>query len=293
MPANIADQYDFVTAYASANRKVGIVSLDFKHQFAMVELTATGGNPYYNVEIAGVCIGNPVVEADFNLGEAAHAPATVTGAAQAGNWNLPDQLNRRKVRYIFGTNDKIVKVDENTAAKTLMGKGGNAMVIPAHTDKWDPANDPAINQPKYKTDKMYFSVLVRVIRRADGKQMFPYSSASERDGMRSEWFAIDASGNIKAHKDSDGKYYDAEQKEYTPADGEEFEFCWASIPVETDWKAGMKYVYQLQYASGIGVRDPEDPHPGDPILGEEIKFSVTLSPWGDAGTEPIDVPSEL
>lgn len=68
------------------------------------------------------------------------------------------------------------------------------------------------------------------------------------------------------------------------------EYGWVAVPVGTNWVAGQKYVYTLDFSNGAGRVDPEKPDPvdpdpfkpGDPILGDPIKFTVTVTPWEDA-----------
>lgn len=69
------------------------------------------------------------------------------------------------------------------------------------------------------------------------------------------------------------------------------EYGWVAVPVGTNWVAGQKYVYTLDFSSGAGRVDPEKPTPGpeDPFKpGEEvinntpIKFTVTVTPWEEA-----------
>ena len=68
------------------------------------------------------------------------------------------------------------------------------------------------------------------------------------------------------------------------------EYGWVAVPVGTNWVAGQKYVYTLDFSNGAGRVDPEKPdptdpdpfEPGEPILGDPIKFTVTVTPWVDA-----------
>ena len=68
------------------------------------------------------------------------------------------------------------------------------------------------------------------------------------------------------------------------------EYDWVAVPVGTNWVAGQKYVYTLDFSNGAGRVDPEKPdptdpdpfEPGEPILGDPIKFTVTVTPWVDA-----------
>lgn len=75
-------------------------------------------------------------------------------------------------------------------------------------------------------------------------------------------------------------------------------YAWVAIPVSTDWVAGNKYVYTLDFTNGFGFvapsedgdeddpnipevdpSDPDTPKPGETTTGEPIKFTVTVSPW--------------
>ena len=69
-------------------------------------------------------------------------------------------------------------------------------------------------------------------------------------------------------------------------------FAWASVPVSFTWVRGNKYIYTLDFTNGAGKVDPvdpgtdwkkdepqKDPDKGQDILGEPIKFTVTVNPW--------------
>ena len=71
------------------------------------------------------------------------------------------------------------------------------------------------------------------------------------------------------------------------------EYDWVAVPVGTNWVAGQKYVYTLDFSNGAGRVDPEKPMPGptDPfkpgedVLGSAIKFTVTVTPWTPASED--------
>lgn len=74
------------------------------------------------------------------------------------------------------------------------------------------------------------------------------------------------------------------------------QYDWAAVPISTNWTAGNKYVYTLDFTNGAGRVDPEKPtvtppdkfNPGDNILGTTpIKFTVTVIPWAN---QPENVP---
>ena len=73
-----------------------------------------------------------------------------------------------------------------------------------------------------------------------------------------------------------------------PAKGD---YDWAAVAIGTNWEAGKKYVYTLDFSNGAGKVDPEKPQPVDPtdpfkpgedILGKPIKFTVIVTPWAPA-----------
>ena len=76
------------------------------------------------------------------------------------------------------------------------------------------------------------------------------------------------------------------------------DYDWAAVPINTNWEAGKKYVYTLDFTSGAGKVDPEkedpsdptDPFkPGDDILGNNaIKFTVQVTEWVEE-TKDVDM----
>lgn len=69
------------------------------------------------------------------------------------------------------------------------------------------------------------------------------------------------------------------------------DYDWVAVPINTNWEAGKKYIYTLDFSNGAGKVDPEkevDPsvpedhyEPGDNILGGPIKFTVNVTGWTD------------
>lgn len=67
------------------------------------------------------------------------------------------------------------------------------------------------------------------------------------------------------------------------------DYDWVAVPIGTNWVAGKKYVYTLDFSNGAGKVDPEkveDPthpednyKPEDDILGGAIKFTVSVTDW--------------
>ncbi|MDE6334990.1 MAG: fimbrillin family protein [Muribaculaceae bacterium] len=281
---DISGQFDFVTASASGERWkdfAGGVALDFKHQMSRVELKAWGANPSYNFEIAGIRLGNPVVEGAFNLASGA-----------SGSWETSTNTVKGKVEYIFRAEDKgdkIFCINATThstpeTAGSLMGTAGAAMVIPTFNTKWEGLADQNIDVKPYSTEKMYFSVLLRVTGSNNGNKIYPYPG--NPDNMTVIYYAVANSGEIISRLypgDTPDTFYRDEQRQqpYTAAEDEEIkDFGWAAIPIDVDWEAGKSYVYTLNYSEGIGIHDPQDPDPGRPIgVQNPITWGVAVSKW--------------
>lgn len=292
----ISRQIDFITAHSRGssqkNAETG-VDLKFQHRLSRVELEVWGKNSRYDFEIAGVRLGNPSIEGNFFF----------CSGTKDGFWDLQG-IRCGSVEYIYSAGEQIKSIaDVNKEnAVPVMGLGGPAMILPTACEAWNPKADPDIDKPGYSTDLMYLSLLVRAIVSdetiIDGiakKQIYPAQGLLPEDQVNKITFAVNKeSGIIKARLNTaDGKYYDGNKKEYNPTPADEIkEFGWAAIPVKVDWKPGRMYVYTIDFSKGIGIRDPQDPHPGEPLLGGDVDFSVTFKEWDDSTPpEDIDVPS--
>ncbi|MDE6561114.1 MAG: fimbrillin family protein [Muribaculaceae bacterium] len=312
---DISRQFDFVAAEASGTRQndfMGGVDIAFSHQLCQVELQAWGANKYYDFEIAGVRIGNPVVEGTFVFADDADK-------ASARRWETGEKPVMDKVEYLYrgteasgaedepGIGDKIFRINNQQhnsqeSAASIMGLGGCAMVIPTVNDRWEALADPNIGADTYSTDRMYFSILMRVTDTGNGSLVYPYSGKD--DGRKVVSYAMDPEGKIirRLYPGSEkGTYFiDPELKnQYVAAQGEEIkDFGWAAVSVDADWSAGKRYVYTLDYSEGIGLHDPEDPEPGKPIgVKKEISWGVSVGKWDyatpdDNYTPDVDVPFE-
>ena len=282
--SDIADQSDFLTAYASGsmtqNANSGI-ALEFRHQMARVELSAGSGNEKYDFEIAGVRIGNAVTGGDFRF------PAS---AGDEYPWSATEG-QKGVVEHIFTAGESIVTLSKQAGihatdndAASVMGNAGPAMVIPMQHrfEAWEGNGDPMIGQTPYRTDKMYFSLLVRV-KGSDGDVVYPYPN--DKDNIPVVYLAVEDEKINRRLYESSGRFYTDESldgsKLYSPKDTERIlGFCWASLPVAAKWEAGKIYTYRLNYSAGIGWQDPSDPNPGDPIIERgPIPFEVTVEEW--------------
>lgn len=286
----ISDQIDFVTAHAKQTYKSSadrVVNLGFTHALTQIEIRGSfKDDPKYNLEVAGVRIGNPAMQGNFNFCGDSHMP---NSQVPDGYWENAEVSDC--VEYIYGTTDNILTVD-NQSVVSLMGKGGNAMVIPTKNQAWDAKGDVS-NTNK----KGYFAVLVRATT-TDGKSLFPALGLEDEDQVEIVYFSVAKdTGKILSRVYPGIRSYftnEARTIRYNiPVNAVIKRFGWAAVPVNMDWVAGKKYVYDLNYSSGLGIRVPDDPsHPADPILGGDLKFTVTFEEWGEPVNKDIDMPSK-
>ncbi|MDE6548577.1 MAG: fimbrillin family protein [Muribaculaceae bacterium] len=324
---DISKQVDFITSHISADvpenedaANLG-VELKFKHQLSNIELRAFAANDAYNIEIAGVRIGRPYTgNAIFNFCDGKGGVDFAAG----GQWGIAKNPQRLPVEYIFGEGDEIYRMGKfnnynggavtsttphSTAAnaESIMGKGGNAMVLPTKNNAWAGEANPWI-APKYSAftgngedpypdrnpkdwsadgeGDMYFSILLRVTLKPTGDelttpQIYPYGNNTTMNVvyLEKEKNSNKIAGRVPSKNTTVG------------ANNEIVEFGWAAVPVGVNWERGKKYVYTLDFSNGVGIQDPEDPKPGTPIIGEGIKFSVSIEGWDEQPTN-TPVPSE-
>lgn len=325
---DISQQVDFITSHISADvpeneddAKMGI-GLTFKHQLSNIELRAFSANEDYNIEIAGVRLGRPYTGgAIFNFCDKDGNAFNVDG----GQWGISKNPQRLPVEYIYGAGDEIYRMGSFNnlnggqivsspahttpdAALSIMGKGGNAMVLPTKNGAWEGEGNPWI-APKYSAQTgtesdpypnqnpkawsaddpqgdMYFSILLRVTLKPNptelsSAQVYPYGNNTT---MHVVYFEKEQNSNkIIGRLPS--------KLETIGVNNEIVEFGWASVPVGVNWERGKKYVYTLDFTNGVGIQDPEDPRPGTPIIGDGIKFSVSVTDWNENSFTPI-VPQE-
>ena len=273
--SDISKHVDFVAATAEGNKTQHLysgVTLTFAHQLSRVDIQAWGAPTSYELEIAGVRMGNVYMEGTCNF---------------SGTWT--SQSTRGIVEYIYGEGDKIISVgkskDKNKSAATavsIMGNGGHAMVIPGSYSAW--------NKSKTGTGS-YFSVLLRVNDKA-GKLLYPYIEGADlnankkAEDMKVVYLSIEKSSGLvkKRLYKKDGDYYTSDKFSVEsiyniPADEEIRSYGWAAGPISsTTWRAGTQYTLRLGYSSGVGVMDPSDLFPGKPIISEP-NFEVEVSPF--------------
>lgn len=257
---DISMQTDFVAVAAGGSKTDNLysgVKLDFEHQLSRVDFLAWGANLEYNVEIAGIKICNVMTQGDFCFNR---APYAVEGDNATGHWEYPLSYAKDNVEYLYKPGESLFVIDENShatkaTAESILGKAGNAMLLPCRHLNWNHRDDP-----KNLKEGMYISVLMRLTKRSTGVQIYPEPLHTQGcDGITC--WVVDESGRlVKQVYLKDNVYY-ADTDYMTVYDGkagEVKEFSWAAIPLAVDWKPGYKYTYTLDYSKGVGVHDPAD-----------------------------------
>ena len=298
--SDIADQQDFITAYAAGSMEKNLfsgITLNFEHQLSRVELQAWGANKSCDIEIAGVRIGGVGVEDTFEF-------KPIEGG---GQWT--GEHVKGIVEYIYRKGDKIISLDRTPespltagTAVSIMGSKVNeddncAMLLPATYAGWDFQADG-----KNDKNQMYLSVLLRVVdaTSTDGKgeQRYPFTQTTDGSdalNIPKVYLAVEkATGtvNTRLYKNKNDYFTDeAFTSLYTLTGDEEVkEFGWAALPVTGEWEPGYVYTYTLDYTSGVGLHDPESPDGGKPIISDKVGVSVSVKGWQTKPSSGVVVP---
>lgn len=150
------------------------------------------------------------------------------------------------------------------------------------TGAWELGSDRATYEVTYKGSEKTLGSSAVSIMKTDGdnamlipQQLVAWDSGTDKSNAKKGAYLSVLINITKA--DSEDPVYPAEAGQYG----------WAAVAIDTNWEAGKKYVYTLDFSNGAGKVDPEDPnHPGEDILGSPIKFSVEVDTW-----KPADDPS--
>lgn len=282
---DIYNQVDFVSAIGEGNKIDHLycgIELLFEHQLSGVEVGVWGGSSLYDIEVAGVRVGGIVVEADFSL--SAEAGKKAGNDNTIGEWFIDQSSLRGYVDYVFRQGDKVVAINVNEhntkeTAVSIMGNGGNALLIPQKQDMWDYKNDRT-GSPK----GMYFSSLVRVTQHdGDHHCIFPSKDPQSQDYI--VYLSVRKSdGEVMERLDKNGNIYGTSDKYYIPATEELRYYGWAAAPANVDWKPGYTYRYVLDYTNGVGVHDPYDPNPAATVVDwGGVEITTTTGEWSSVG----------
>ncbi len=319
---DIASQVDFVTAIGSGNlydNEETPIDINFRHQLSRIRVKAWGNSQSYNLEIAGVRLGGVATEGTFNFMKqvaAGDSQAEEAGvSAPAYCW---ENVGKGSVEYIYRAGDVVAVLDKSgnsptSAAKAVtvmgskVGEGdgyeNSAMIIPSNNPEWNYKDNPENGEGN--SEGMYICVLVRITDitpYAPGSIVYPYGVdeggiADSSLGMEVIYLAVDKTDGktVKTRVYvNEGEYFTDEEcsEAYDPeANGAVVKaYGWASLPVAVDWKPGYEYTYTLNYTNGVGLRNPADSKPGQPIISDRVLVNVEMSKWAETENSDVLVP---
>lgn len=252
---NVDNQVDLLVAYNTGTRaanEVPGVALNFKHALSQIDVQAKCSNPNIEIVVKSISFVNVKKKGDFTY----PADITSTNNTLANCWNPSSEVS--DAAYYKASFGQGQEVTLGTDPKSINPSKNNFMLIPQKLTKWDKTS---------AANGAYIAVLCRISSK-DGEhktQLYP-----ELNGTNAEKF-----GSI-------------------------------IVPIDTNWEAGKKYTYTLNFCGeggGAGQVDPNpdgndpnvdpDPKPGsnggDPVLGNPIKFTVSVEEWVNAPAQDINL----
>jgi len=252
---DVNQQIDLLVAYNTGNRtdnELSGVALNFKHALSQIDVQAKCSNPNIEIVVKSIRFVNVKTKGSFTY--PAQTTTAGNGTTLAGCWDLGNEVSSgADYKASF---DQSQEVTLGTDPKSINPSNNNFMLIPQQLTQWEKAT----------TTGAYIAVLCRI---------------SSKDG-------------------------DHKTVLYPESVDDVTKFGSIIVPIDTNWEAGKKYTYTLNFCGdggGAGLVDPNpdttdpnvDPKPkpgsegGDPVLGNPIKFTVTVENWTDAPVSKIDL----
>ena len=248
--ATLADQLDLLTAQGTgnkANNETTGASLAFDHILSQIQIKVKNTNENVKYTIKGVRISNVKGKGNYTF-----TPADNQNKHAWNNLGTPSQ-------YILDQGVNITLDENNKNVTDLLTATNSAMLIPQGITAWDGLAPNQVGATFANVNGSYISLLINVQKKnAKGvwEQVYPKADALND---KSAWTAV-------------------------------------AIPAVT-WANGNKYIYTLDLSAGAGKVDPvepgdnwvdgKDPGKGEDILGKQIFFTVTVTPWDE---KSVNVP---
>lgn len=280
----IADQTDLIVAstinQGQPQKATDGIALTFNHMLSQIEVKAKNGNENYTFEVTGVRIGGVAKKGTLTYTDANGAKwATVRDASTN---KFPEDAN--PVNYDIEFKDAVtLKSEESQLTKVVSNEGGTATV--AEGEGEGDTEDVASATDAYDNAMLVPQQLVAWV-----------PDLTTRSYDKGSYLAVKvkitmAGSNTQIYPEvSDGEGAD--------------DHAWVAVPIDTQWEAGKKYIYTIDFTKGAGRVDPEKEDntgkykAGDEILGSEIYVSVaTVNTWvdntevdGNKKNPAIDVP---
>lgn len=179
--AEISDQVDFITSYATGKKsenEASGVELTFDHRLSQIEIQGKTANEAYTFKVMGVRIGQPVSKATFDFSTDEWTLSTAAADRALYESTYPDTIT---------LGQEPVSLMATVAAT---GAADNAMLIPQELTAWDPTND-ATNT----ANGAYLAVKLQITTTETGAQVYPFPSDAN-----CIWAAVPISNTWEAGK---------------------------------------------------------------------------------------------
>ena len=246
----LADQLDLLTAQGTgnkANNETTGASLAFDHILSQIQIKVKNTNENVKYTIKGVRISNVKGKGNYTF-----TPADNQNKHVWDNLGTPSQ-------YILDQGVNITLDENNKNVTDLLTATNSAMLIPQGITAWDGQAPKQVGATFVNVNGSYISLLINV----------------QKKNAAGAWEQV-----------------------YPKADAPNDKSAWTAVAIPTvTWANGNKYIYTLDLSAGAGKVDPvepgdnwvdgKDPGKGEDILGKQIFFTVTVTPWAD---QSVNVP---
>ncbi|MDE6303854.1 MAG: fimbrillin family protein [Paramuribaculum sp.] len=282
--SDITKQIDIIFADGGSNLEPDEPDqeLTFKHALSKVYISEVrNSDTRFKYEIMGVKFGN--IHNSGNIyykGEKAlnmpegeiNETFNSDGYIRNGDGRIalmPTGDQNNDMEYIF--NAPIILDKSTTTADVMSGsdteaveaadKTGSFMMIPQQLSSAFLNEEGELNSGSFDSGMSYIAFLVRITNLITNEVIYPYAERVE---------AI--SKTIGEHT-----------------------YAWAAFPVSTLWVPGLYTDYLVDFSKGAGFVAPgaDEEIVGRPILGREIKFTITVGEWDNGGWITIDEKNQL
>ena len=248
--ATLADQLDLLTAQGTgnkANNETTGASLAFDHILSQIQIKVKNTNENVKYTIKGVRISNVKGKGNYTF-----TPADNQNKHVWDNLGTPSQ-------YILDQGVNITLDENNKNVTDLLTATNSAMLIPQGITAWDGQAPNQVGATFVNVNGSYISLLINV----------------QKKNAAGAWEQV-----------------------YPKADAPNDKSAWAAVAIPAvTWVNGNKYIYTLDLSAGAGKVDPvepgdnwtdgKEPGKGEDILGKQIFFNVTVTPWDD---KSVNVP---
>lgn len=285
--ADITKQQDLITAYKLQQRSEGTtgISLKFNHALSQIVVRAReagGDNETKRIKIKGAWIVNVRPQGDI--------VKTDVEEDNYISWSVDNNVGKVMYGTTFArpvelghVNKPLLDYNEGSAETSF-----NMMLVPQTLDRWNISDDS--QKETNPSGGAYILLLCRV------------------EAVHSGGVHQGATVDEPVRPSDDQKSHTHQMFPFTNA-FDEYEYGYTCVPVDTEWKPGKKYVYNLDFcgsSAGAGIYPPDggltglpesetngdntytyvkdrpaDKKAGDPVLDSPIVFNVTVTDWED------------